>query len=56
MRINLHKFTTIRPIDRLFTIGEMEEMPRPKFLDSKSGIQIFEETLRELWQAIKQYF
>jgi len=29
---------------------------RPKFLDSKSIIQIFEETLAELWQAIKRYF
>lgn len=31
-------------------------MPRLKFLDSKSIVQVFEETLAELWQAIKQEF
>ena len=32
------------------------EMPRLKFLDSKSIVQVFEGTLGELWQAIKEYF
>jgi len=31
-------------------------MPRPKFLDSKSIIQVFEGTLAELWKAIREYF
>jgi len=29
-------------------------MPRPKFLNSKSIVQVFEESLMELWQAIKE--
>jgi len=31
-------------------------MPRPKFLNSKSIVQVFEETLAEFWKAIKDYF
>jgi len=31
-------------------------MPRPKFLNSKSIVQVFEESLMELWQAIKELF